>query len=246
MTYGGRDGRISARRLENFVNGAATPNEAFDLANLTYDPLGNLQPFDYPKCIHAACTAPSPRTVVNSYSEGLLTAVGVPGTPGYYASAITYHPNLQVNQVVHTNNPADPSKSLTDTQANDPNAMRRPASIAVTTVGGATRWSTGAYTYDGAGNVKSIGTHAFGYDKGSRLTSVSLYLEPTSSVTPVAQSYFESYTDEEFSSEQALIHGFTARLERYLSGGAWADPNEGSVSDSIRERWKRFIGRSPS
>jgi RHS repeat-associated protein len=189
MTYGGRDGRISARRLENFVNGAAAPNEAFDLANLTYDPLGNLQQFDYPKCIHAACTAPAPRTVINSYSEGLLTAVGVPGTPGYYASAITYHPNLQVNQVVHTNNPADASKSLTDTQANDPNAMRRPASIAVTTVGGATRWSTGAYTYDGAGNVKSIGTHAFGYDKVSRLTSASLYLEPTSSVTPIAQSY---------------------------------------------------------
>jgi hypothetical protein len=48
--------------------------------------------------------------------------------------------NLIVRQVVHTNNPADSSKSLTDTYANDPNLMRRPASISVTTPTSVSRW----------------------------------------------------------------------------------------------------------
>jgi hypothetical protein len=39
-----------------------------------------------------------------------------------------------VDQVVHTNNPGDSTQSLTDTYANDPFEMRRPASITTTTL----------------------------------------------------------------------------------------------------------------
>jgi hypothetical protein len=88
----------------------------------------------------------------------LVTSVGIPSNPGHCASSITYHPNLMVNQVVHSN-------SLTDTYANDPNLMRRPSSISVTTPSAVVRWATGTYGYDGVGNVKSIGTHTFVYDK---------------------------------------------------------------------------------
>jgi hypothetical protein len=143
----------------------------------------------YPQCTHAACAAPSPRTVSFNYSDDLLSSVGIPSNPGYYASSITYHPNLMVNQVVHTNNPADSTKSLTDTYANDPNLMRRPASITVTTPASALRWSSGSYAYDGAGNIKTIGTHTFTYDKVSRLTAANLYLEPTSSTTLRTQTF---------------------------------------------------------
>jgi hypothetical protein len=62
-----------------------------------------------------ACAAPAPRTVTNTYTAGLFSAVGSPGHPGAYASAITYHPNLMVNQVVHAN-------GMTDTYALDPNS----------------------------------------------------------------------------------------------------------------------------
>ncbi len=182
MTYCGRDGRRSRRTLDNYVNGAATPSESFVLPNITYDTLGNVTSLGYPECTHAACGAPSPRTVTFSYSEDLLTAVGTPANAGQYASSLTYHPNLMVSQVVHAN-------ALTDTYANDPNLMRRPASIAVTTSGGAVRWSTGSYAYDGAGNVKTIGTHAFTYDKVSRLKSANLYLEPNGSTNLRSQTF---------------------------------------------------------
>jgi len=187
MTYCGRDGRLSRRTLENWVNDAV--NETFVLPNATYDALGNVTSLGYPQCTHSACAAPSPRTVSFAYSDDLLSAVGTPSNAGYYASSITYHPNLLVNQVVHTNNPADATKSLTDTYANDPNLMRRPASITVTTPASAVRWSTGGYTYDGAGNVKAIGTHTFTYDKVSRLTASNQYLEPTSSATLRTQTF---------------------------------------------------------
>jgi RHS repeat-associated protein len=189
MNYCGRDGRMSRRSLENWVNGGAAPSETFFLPNVTYDALGNVTSLDYPRCTHGACTAPSPRTVTSSYTNGFLTAVGNPSNAGYYASSITYHPNLMVNQVVHNNNPVDATKSLTDTYANDPNAMRRPASITVTTPTAAVRWSTGSYGYDGAGNVKAIGTHTFTYDLVSRLKAGTLYLEPTNSVTQRTQTY---------------------------------------------------------
>ena len=48
--------------------------------------------------------------------------------------------------------------------------MRRPASISVTTPTSVSRWTSGTYAYDGAGNVKAIGTHTFTYEKVSRLT----------------------------------------------------------------------------
>ena len=187
MTYCGRDGRMSRRTLENWVNGAV--NEKFVLPNVTYDALGNTTALGYPQCTHAACAAPSPRTVSFTYGDDLLSAVGIPGNAGYYASALSYYPNLMVNQVVHTNNPADSSKSLTDTYANDPNLMRRPASISVTTPTAVSRWTSGTYTYDGAGNVKAIGTHTFTYDKVSRLTTANLYLEPTASTTLRTQTF---------------------------------------------------------
>jgi hypothetical protein len=76
---------------------------------------------------------------------------------GDYATSITYHPNRMINQVVHGNGPVD-------TQQNDPNHLRRPASIA-TRNGATTMWSTGTYTYDGAGNIAKMGTSGFTYDK---------------------------------------------------------------------------------
>jgi hypothetical protein len=46
MTYCGRDGRLSRRTLENWVNTAV--NETFVLPNATYDALGNVTSLDYP------------------------------------------------------------------------------------------------------------------------------------------------------------------------------------------------------
>ena len=50
----------------------------------------------------------------------------------------------------------------------DPNLMGRPSSITAQ-YGTTTYWNSGAYAYDGAGNIKSIGTNTYKYDSLSRL-----------------------------------------------------------------------------
>jgi YD repeat-containing protein len=54
------------------------------------------------------------------------------------------------------------------TQANDPNQMRRPGSIKVVK-GTTTLFDTGAYGYDGAGNVVKMGSDYYLYDTFGRL-----------------------------------------------------------------------------
>ena len=57
---------------------------------------------------------------------------------------------------------------VTVSQANSPHKMMRPASITAT-VGAATPWASGTYAYDGAGNIKAIGSNFYYYDLVSRV-----------------------------------------------------------------------------
>jgi hypothetical protein len=57
------------------------------------------------------------------------------------------------------------------------------------------------------------------------------------------ESYFECYMDEEWKSKEALIEGFATRLDRYLSGGPWAGPDEKGLPDSIKERIGQVLRR---
>ncbi len=193
FVHGGRGGRVSSRVLENWVNDPMTPNEAFS-QTFSYDVLGNLRNLGYPQCTHAACTAPTPRTVQFNYTEGLLSSVTG------YASSITYHPNLLVHQVTHANN-------VIDTQANDPNAMRRPASIQAATSTGTVRWSTGNYSYDGSANVTRIGPAWFTYDRVSRLTAGSV----NDGTTGAGVQRQQSYAFDPFGNITAITTGATLR-----------------------------------
>ena len=68
-----------------------------------------------------------------------------------YLSSISYHSNGMVNTVTHGNG----TKVVHGKDAND---MARPASITLQRVAdSAVLWQTGAYAYDGAGNIKTIG-----------------------------------------------------------------------------------------
>lgn len=57
------------------------------------------------------------------------------------------------------------------------------------------------------------------------------------------ESYFECYMDEEWKSEDALIEGFATRLDRYLSGGPWAGPDEKGLPDILRDKMKTIVRR---
>src|SRR4029077_9066160 len=92
---------------------------------------------------------------------------------------ISYAASLLVYQVQHAN-------GIVDTQALDPNAMARPASIAST---GGSSWSSGSYAYDGSGNITKIGGNLYLYDGVSRLASSAQSLLPAGGGTPVSQTY---------------------------------------------------------
>ena len=107
------------------------------------------------------------RSASFSYLQGLLTGV-TSGATTY--GTLSYYPNLLVSQVSHGN-------GVTEMQTNDPNEMSRPASLSAS--GSYASWSSGTYGYDGAGNIKTIGSAAFTYDSVSRLVASSLYDGPT-------------------------------------------------------------------
>jgi RHS repeat-associated protein len=117
------------------------------------------------------------RSLQFAYTQGLLTGV-TSGALTY--GTLSYYPNLLVNQVVHRN-------GVTDTQMNDPNEMRRPLSLSAT--GPFPGWSSGNYAYDGAGNIKTIGTASFTYDPVNRLVASTQYDGPTGAGNPKQQSY---------------------------------------------------------
>ncbi|MES1243845.1 MAG: RHS repeat-associated core domain-containing protein [Acidobacteriota bacterium] len=168
--YGGRQGRASSRTTQMTFNGA--PNESFS-QSWTWNELGDLGSVTYPACQFAACV-PAARTISPGYTSGFLTSV-----PGW--GTLSYHPNGMVNQITHSN-------GVTDTQANDPDGMRRPSAISSAKVS-TTLWSSGAYTYDGSGNVVKTGNGYFLYDRVSRLIEGRVYSGATGGGTQKWQSY---------------------------------------------------------
>jgi len=104
--------------------------------------------------------------VTNAFTYGLLA--GVSDGSATYASNVTYHPNGLIDTVTHGN-------GTRVVHGKDINDMARPASITLQRVsGGTVLWQTGAYAYDGAGNVKAMGADTFTYDRVSRLVKGNL------------------------------------------------------------------------
>jgi hypothetical protein len=130
------------------------------------------------------------RVVMNVYEEGSLTSV-----PGY-ASSITYHPNGLLNRLSHAN-------GMVDTQEVDTSGMARPARISAT--GSQGSWTSGLYSYDGSGNIASIGGDVFVYDALKRLTSATLGTSAPGAV--------QSYTFDDFGNITHIVTGGSSRSQ---------------------------------
>jgi RHS repeat-associated protein len=160
-------------RLDPAAEGASFEQE------FAYTPLDDVAQLKYPKC-HASFTAcandpaASAPTVSFEYDAGALQRV-----PGY-ASALSYHGNGMVATVAHTN-------GVTETIANDPHLVARPGSISAS--GPAVSWTTGAYSWDGVGNIKTMGGSWFLYDKVSRLKEAHVKTGPAGTGAEVWQAY---------------------------------------------------------
>lgn len=165
--------------------------------------------FDFP----VAIPPDTQRTVNFAYTQGLLT--GVSANNVSYGT-LSYHPNLLVSQINHTN-------GMVETQSNDPNQMRRPSALAAS--GPYASWSSGTYAYDGAGNVKSIGTASFTYDKVNRLVTANLFDGPTGGGNLKQQSYaFDAFGNiTSITTNGVLINTPTSTGTNRLTGSVTYD-----------------------
>jgi RHS repeat-associated protein len=157
--YSGIGGRVSgATSTLASEDGQA---RAVFTESYTWTQLGDLATVGYPQ----AGTAPPAATVTYTYSNGWLT--GVTSASGALASGLTYHPNGMYDAIPHSNGVTD-RQSLAS-------QMARPSRLwttGATLPGGASgNWDSGAFSYDGAGNVTGIGQNVFLYDQVSRLKS---------------------------------------------------------------------------
>lgn len=179
-TYAGKQGAVSKRdtSLTVAANGGPPGTPTTFTQSWTWNDLGQLASVTYPRCTHAACTAGTSRTVTPTYTNGFLTAVSG------YASSITYHSNGQLNQVTHMNNPASSATWVTDTFYKDPQSIARPQKIDAK-LGSTVLWNSGAYSYDGAGNLVKAGSSYYLYDKVSRVADGLQYTGPGAGGTTV-------------------------------------------------------------
>jgi len=163
----GRGGRISGRTTEVFLNEDPDPSHRW-IESFEYTPLGEIDRIEYPYCAAGGCVGASSFPEVEYlFARGWLTTVQTPsGAP--YAS-VAYHGNGMVATVAHVN-------GVTDSYGEDPHGMSRPAWISATGVTSGGDWSTGAYHYDGAGNVVEIGESSYLYDRVSRVVAAQVSL----------------------------------------------------------------------
>lgn len=160
-SYGGLGGKISYKITELILTNSSNSwtSDVFD-QSYQYDALGNVTQITYPdRCTTCGTPNPNgdwPRLVNFGYTNGFLTSV-----PGY-ASSITYHPSGLLNTISHQN-------GVVETTTADANVIGRPAAIGTTNVSNSLNWSTGAIAYDGAGNIRSMGSSLFRYDAYGRL-----------------------------------------------------------------------------
>jgi hypothetical protein len=149
--YQGRDGRLSARQSRYNLG---STHYAFNVG-WVYDPLGNVSSISYPECQHPldGCAASVPaRTVSNTYQKGYLRSVLG------FANELSYQAVGLLHQVKHAN-------GVTYTQSiNVVDGLARPRNLS-TSAG----WNSGNYLYDGAGNIRQIGSQVYHYDRLNRM-----------------------------------------------------------------------------
>lgn len=133
----------------------------------THDDLGNVKTLTYPNgTFPGTGTAYAvDRTVSYGYGQGYYLTHVFEGTLG---ASLTYHASGLVHQVIHQGSGGTDRYSVDATTG-----MPRVSAIDLG-VGSAGRLNLGAVTYDGAGNVRSIGSDSFRYDENSRLVHASV------------------------------------------------------------------------
>jgi RHS repeat-associated protein len=155
--YAGLRGNASAKITTVAIDGVTT---ASTTQTYGWSPMGAIRELGYP----SGMTIDDPaRVVSHEYDSGFLTAI-----PGF-ANSLTYHDNLALASVGHSN-------GVTDWVGQDPDRMMRPAALWTSGVAGEENWNSGSYEFDGSGNIKAIGAQRFRYDAVSRLVEAKIWV----------------------------------------------------------------------
>ncbi|MGC8724815.1 MAG: carboxypeptidase regulatory-like domain-containing protein, partial [Acidobacteriota bacterium] len=158
FTYDPNTGRLSGKTV-SLAPGGHIPAESYTLSyqydsmgDLTTEGVGGSTSFGY--------------TLTSAYQHGGLLSKSFQDGQG--VSGIQYFPSGSLQSLAYTN-----GTTTSFTQ----DAVERLHEISVAN-SSSTLWSTGLYTYDGAGNILSIGSDSFDYDQLSRLTSATVNHTP--------------------------------------------------------------------
>ncbi len=167
-TYGGTGGAASQR---------ATTAEGQSVSQgFAWTDLGLPGSVTYPQI---AGIGPA-RTVSDTYTNGFLTSV-----PSY-ATGITYSVNTMLYQITHAN-------AVVATYGLDGNRIQRVAGV-TTTGASSNNLALTPFAYDGAGDVKAIGSQTFVYDKVSRLVTGNILANNTPKTQSAAFDAFGNIT----------------------------------------------------
>ncbi|MDI9621873.1 MAG: hypothetical protein QM379_08320, partial [Acidobacteriota bacterium] len=128
------------------------------------------------------------RTVYSTYDQGLLAQL-LP----YYIESVSYHPSGMTKEITHAKRVTSVEEGAKDTRTIADTMMARPESIIATPKSGAER-SSGTYQYDGAGNIKAIGSDTYTYDKVSRLVGSDV-ADATSGTTMSQDATYDGYSN---------------------------------------------------
>lgn len=165
FTYSGTGGRLS--RKDVAVTNTPSGTTLTAVQNWTYNSLGLPSSHTHPRV-----GADAAITLLYTYNQGYPHILKV-GTLQLVKSA-TYSPSGALSQWKAGND-------VVTTIAQDSSGIPRPASFSTSgSTGGS--FASGSYLYDGAGNIRSIGSDNFTYDARSRLTN----------------AYTKSYTHDRF------------------------------------------------
>jgi len=158
FTYSGVGGRLSSQQTLISGSQPLTTTQGW-----VYNSLGLVGQHS-----HARVAGASPLIVTTDTDAGLPSREYVNGIPA--VTAVTYAASGALSSYTTG---FGIGKNMVTTIQQD--VLSRPADISTTRQDLFTAsFDTGAYTYDGVGNIKAMGPDAFGYDNLSRLTSASL------------------------------------------------------------------------
>lgn len=164
--YSAATGRLVRRDSavgDGVVSGTTRFNgEAFFFTQ-NHNDLGMLDSLTYPCRVgpNGCISGGTGRTIALGYTNGALSSVGS------WATSMTYQPNGMIDTITH----GAGSAAVRETWTADPSGMARPYRIQSTNASGTQLWTSGEYTFDGVGNVASIGSTSYGYDAFGRLTA---------------------------------------------------------------------------